>query len=197
MAIGDVYRLTIQWSNAPGLPTAVNQLYFKQDGGLIADTPEEDLVGAWQEEVEAAYASLVTNALAIRSYTVAKAPLFLTSLIVSGLAVGGSASGDAMPPQTAGVIEIRTADFSRRGRGRVFIPPGAESFNSAGKPTGAYRTSLGDVAANIKDDMASTSLSHTGWVWQLWSRADQAAKEVTTAFGGSFWGTQRDRNRLY
>jgi len=197
MAIGDVYRLTVVWSNAPGLPTAVNQFHYEQLDTLVLDTPGEDLVEAFRTKVEAAYASLVTNSLALRRYTVAKAPLFLTEYILEGLAVGGTATGDAMPPQTTGIIETRTGDFTRRGRGRVFIPPGAESFNSLGKPTAAYRSSLGDVAANLLDDMGTGDLLVAGWGWNLWSRADQVAKPILTAFGGAFWGTQRDRNRLY
>lgn len=197
MAVGDTYRLTVVWSNAPGLPTAVNQFHFRQVDTLVLDTPGEDLVGAFQEEVQAAYASLVTNALAIRRYSVAKAPLFLTEHVLEGIGVGGTASGDAMPPQSTGIIEIRTADFTRRGRGRFFIPPGVESFNGLGKPTSAYRTSLGDVAANLMADMNTTTIGHSAWELMLWSRADQEAKLVTTAFGGAFWGSQRDRNRLY
>lgn len=197
MAVGDTYRLSVVWSNAPGLPTAVNQFHYRQTEALIFDTPGEDLVDAFRTIVEAAYASLVTNALAIRRYSVAKAPLFLTEHVLEGISVGGSASGDAMPPQTTGIIEIRTADFTRRGRGRFFIPPGVESFNALGKPTSAYRTSLGDVSVNLKEDMLASAITHAGWELMLWSRADQEAKAVTAAFGGAFWGSQRDRNRLY
>lgn len=49
----------------------------------------------------------------------------------SGAAVAGTATGDLLPPQTALVITLRTAQAGRSFRGRVYLPGFAESVSTA------------------------------------------------------------------
>lgn len=53
----------------------------------------------------------------------------------SGAAVAGTATGDFLPPQTALVITLRTAQAGRSFRGRTYLTGFAESVNTA---TGVY-----------------------------------------------------------
>lgn len=197
MSVDDVYRLSVEWSNTPGFPTAVNLFYFKQIDALVLDTPGEDLVEAFRTECEATYRELVTNALALRKYAVAKAPLFLTEHVLEGLGEGGLATGDAMPPNTGGLLSIKTATLTRRGRGRVFIPPASETYNSGGRPTALMRGNITAFGSFMMVEMNTTTLAHSAWEMQMWSKADQVARPVVSAFSSAIWGSQRDRRYLY
>lgn len=197
IAIGDVFRLKAVWQRTTDGPTAINQFVFKQGGVLILDTPEEDLVAAFREECETQYVNLVTNTIALVKYEVSQSPLFLTSLVDDIDDVGGALTGDALPARIAGLIGFRTADLSRRGRGRYFLPPPNESSNTAGAPSVGYISNVQGFADNLFVDMNTVTITHTNWILQLWSPTDTEAKEVTQINARGRWATQRDRGKLY
>jgi hypothetical protein len=58
-------------------------------------------------------------------------------------ATAGTGAGDVLPPQTAMVVTLRTAQAGRRFRGRVYLPGFVEATNSA---LGAYVGAAGGVA---------------------------------------------------
>jgi hypothetical protein len=62
----------------------------------------------------------------------------------------GTATLDMMPPQTAGLINLRTPTAGRKGLGRKFIAFPAESQNDTdGTPTGGYVTNLTALANQL------------------------------------------------
>jgi len=196
MAINDVFRLRAVWRRTTDGPAMVNAFYFRQVAALIFDTPEEDLVDAFKTSVQPAYVAVVTNTVALVEYQVAKFPDFLTSFIDDTVEEGGALTGDPMPARIAGVLSYRTADLSRRGRGRVFLPSPNEASNTAGAPTTSYLALVDEIRAEL-GDLFTDIIFHAGWEWRMFSPADQLTKAVTSSESVGRWGTQRDRADVY
>lgn len=195
MAVNDTYRLRIVLRRSAVHPACINNFYFRQEEGLVFDTPGEDLVEAWQNDVEAAYTAVFTNYIAITQYQVAQAPLFLTEHIADFVGIGGLMSGDPLPPRNSLCLSNRTADISRRGRGRVYLPPANEAVNQFGAPTSAY---AGDVLAlgNLMLPTIGDGVTTSTWKPMMWSEADQLAKEIVSFFVVPRWTSQRDRDGI-
>jgi len=195
VALNDVYRLWIVLRRSAVHPACINNFYFRQDSVLIFDTPGEDLVQAWIATAEPAYIDLFTSFIAITQYQAAKAPLFLTEHIADFVGTAGTLTGDPLPPRTSICLSNRTIDLSRRGRGRVYLPPASESTNTDGHPASAYVTSVfdfGDLLLSGIGDEITTAL----WTPMMWSEADQEAKQITSFFVTPAWRSQRDRDGI-
>lgn len=195
MAIGDVYRLRVVLRRSFVHPACINNFYFKAETITIFDTQEEDLVQAWQLSAETAYRNCFTNFIAITQYQVAKAPDFNTAFVLDLAGTPGNLTGDALPPRTSFVLSWRTAVLSKRGRGRVYLPPASEADNSSGAPTAGYRTTVsnfGDLLIGGIGDALTTAQ----YTLMMWSPADQVAREVTSHFSVGGWGSQRDRDGI-
>jgi len=196
MAIGDVFKLTTIAEHLSGGKQAVNSWYFEQLGVLILDTPEEDLFDAFLSNVQPVLLDLFTNFISIVTVNIGKGPEYFTSFQQT-VNWQGTASGDPMPAQNCPLLKYRTADVSRRGRGRLFLFAANESVNSSGAPTGAYQdaiNTLGEAAlVTIHDDV----LTHAGWIWRMFSPADAVTKVITSYSAGTYWGSQLDRRGMY
>jgi len=197
MAVGEFYKLTAIWRQATDAPAAVNEFLFEQLDALIFDTAGEDLVDAFRSTCEVAYLACVTGSIALVEYKVAKAPLFLTEYIDDAVEIAGSLTGDPLPARIAGLINKRSADLSRRGRGRTFLPPANEAANTAGAPTVGYVATMQAFADAMMIDMPALSITNSGWRPALWSEADQVAKAVTQMTAKGRWSSQADRENLF
>lgn len=197
MAIGDVYRLTAVVQANATAPKCINQWYFRQEAALVFDTPEEDLVGAFIGECQTLYRGLFTNGLEVFQYAVAPVTTFETSYIEDVSGAIGTLTGEPLPPRVAALISFRTADTSRRGRGRTFLPPANEASSQGSTAVSAYRTTMDDFGNAMLNLMSVTTAFHSGWTWMLWSKADQQAKEVVSYIVRAKWSSQRDRGEIY
>lgn len=197
MAVGDVYRLTAVVQANATAPKCINQWFFRQEDALVFQTAEEDLVGAFIEECQTFYRGLFTNGLEVFQYAVAPVTTFETSYIQDVSGAIGTLTGEPLPPRVAGLISFRTADTSRRGRGRTFLPPANEASSQGSTAVSAYRTAMDDFADGLLVQMAQTTITHSGWQWMLWSKADQVAKEVVSYIIRAKWSSQRDRGEIY
>jgi len=196
MAIGDVYKLNVVWGSDVSEHVCVNDFYFIQNLALVFDEPGEDLVERWRDEVEGAYKETVTNKLFIKSYRVSKAPNFDTEFEVAGLTVLGAAAGDAMSPILSGLLQLRTADLTRRGKSRNFMPPTTETFNTAGHPNASYTDDL-LFLANLIVEMDTENVLYARWGWGMYSKTDEEFKPITSYAARGTWSRQVDRARLY
>lgn len=196
MAIGDIYRLSATWRREANPRVCVNHFYFKQTVNLILDTPEEDLIGAFQEYGQDLYLALVTDFLVLENYAISQAPLFET-FFVQDVAEPGTLTGEPLPPVTSLFIRTRTAVFNKKGRGGFFIPPAVESVNTNGKPTGSYVTSANNFMSALVNDMAADIVTYAGWTLQVWSPALGAGNTVTVYQPKTGWSHQVDRGFIY
>lgn len=196
MAVGDVYRLAVQLRRETDPFTCVNVFHLRQEAPLILDTPGEDLVDAFRSIVETDYLNLFTNLLTIYRYSVAKAPLFLTEYFVD-VVVPGALTGEGLPPRTSAVITWRTADLTRRGRGRTFLPPATEGSSTGSGVTGGYLADMQDFISKYLTVLPADIITHAGWLPGIWSTADQLFKPIISSTANLRWKSQRDRLNLY
>lgn len=118
-----------------------------------------------------------------------------TETLTGGNMGSGTATGQALPEQTCGVITLRTDLGGPRYRGRVYIPfPAEDSNDSDAKPTTAYYdnlTLLGDVlAAGMSPGSGGNTVD---MVPVIWSRKYGTWRDVTGRQSRFKWGTQRSR----
>jgi len=102
-----------------------------------------------------------------------------------------------MPPRTAGILSFRSATPGRRGRGRMYIPPSVESQNTLGRPTLGYLTTVENLGDALLSAMNTGGVEFAAWEWVVWSEADQVARAVTSYVARGYWGSQRDRTRIF
>ena len=197
MAVNDVIRINAIWANNPNVAVAVNEWHFRQGTSLILDTPEEDCLDAFRTKVEPDYLFIVTSALYLIRYQVSIGPDFNTSLESDFAPIVGQKGGDPLPPRTAGLMQKKTATFSRRGRGRIFLPPANEASSGGSAATSAYRTDVDTFRDDVMTDMASGGIANADWIFSLWSEADQVARDVTSFRFVTTWSSKRSRKNLY
>lgn len=196
MAVNDVYRLRVVCRRSSVGVACINDFYFKQTLTTILDSPGEDLVQAWEDDAEVPYTSLFTNFLGVVQYQVAKAPLFLTEHQKDVAGVAGLLTGDPLPPRTSICVSWRTADLTRRGRRRVYLPPANEAQSSDGNPISSYITACLAFGNLFADASIGDGVTTATWLGMMWSPADQAAKPLLQCFVTSSWRTQRDRSQI-
>jgi len=196
MAIGDLYKLSCIWNRSPSEQVIVNEFVFRQDTALILDTPEEDLVQAFTNEVQDLYVALVTDFLSLITYRVALLPANDASLIQS-VGVAGGSTGDPLPSYTSQFVRARTANFTRSGRGGFYLPPTVESANTNGVPNSGYTTPIGTMCDALIDDMSTADLAHGAWSWVVYSRLTETFNVITNVTIPPRWSHQIDRRGAY
>lgn len=114
----------------------------------------------------------------------------------SGAAVVGTGTGDALPPQTALVVTLRTASAGRRFRGRVYLPGFCEAVNLTNGVFSALASPVNFITA-IK-----SALTTSGMDLGVLSRPNPDATPPNAGFitvvtsmvlRDSVWDTQRRR----
>lgn len=114
----------------------------------------------------------------------------------SGAAVTGTMAGDALPPQIALCITLRTAQAGASWRGRVYLPGFAEAFNAGGGTANSGTAAVAFVTA-IK-----SALTTSGMDLGVLSRPNTAVNPLLTGFitpvtsivcRDLVWDTQRRR----
>lgn len=196
MAIGENFALRVFWLNDDTLKVAENTFYFQQTSALVFDTPGEDLVQAFVTEIIPVYTPILSNRYGLRKITVVLMPDNVTVHEESFPGTtAGLATGDMLPATIAPILRYRTGDFSRRGRGRLFLPPSTETYNtSTGVPTAAAQTAIADLGDALLD--LDDNVLYGGWLWMMWSEADQVMKEILAHGISNRWGRQRKRERV-
>jgi hypothetical protein len=116
---------------------------------------------------------------------------------VENVDLPGTQSGELMPAILAGFIRFNTADFSRRGKGGIFVPPATEGANVGGIPAAgqvAAWQALGDAALA---GMKIGGVLYAQWDLVIHSKADNAFKPVTSTIARAGWSHQIDRRGMY
>jgi hypothetical protein len=192
LVIPDCVQAVIKWEFNT-TPWAVNVLHYTDStfptiNQAVADAFAADVGAAW----DASGIGPLTadewriNGVSVRSIDVANQPPIDAALVRTG-----TATGDALSPQLAVCITLRTALAGRSFRGRVFVPGGAEGDNAAdGSITGAYGTACRNFVNALTDFTSGTDTF--GLVVASRTLAD---KNLVTAVvqRDSVWDIQRRR----
>lgn len=198
LLLNDVVKVT--FFNKQGSQVSQNVVHFIVDA--VTGTPTEqgvadDLSTVWSS----LYADLMTDKAEYRGLRLQRVGLMPTQGVLTTSGVGaGTLAGDALPPQTAGLIRKLTDTVGRTGRGRFYIPFPAEASSDAnGRPNVSYQTSM---AAFV------TKLTTTTTYGPFGNNADLTpclfkitlgigtVKRITSAVRRADWATQRRRGFL-
>lgn len=103
----------------------------------------------------------------------------------------GSQGGNPLPPQCAVVVTLHTANATRHGKGRMYLPAPATAWvTAAGRLDTSHRNALAGWAAAFIGDVNSFV---GGQSVDVFSRATETAYPVTSISVGDVIDTQRRR----
>lgn len=110
----------------------------------------------------------------------------------------GLIAGDALPPQTSGLLSLTTDFAGRRFRGRMYVPfPGEASSGADGKPINAYLIrliSLGQLFTQVLTFSGEGNDAVTARVVMRGIGPNFYAVPVTAFKARIAWATQRRRS---
>jgi hypothetical protein len=199
MAIGDIFKLSVVGEAGQGQELVCN-FHYQQEDALILDTPGEDLVQAWREEVEDLWLATFSSAALLDHYEVRGVtdPTYGFDFSIGEPRPVGGIGGEALPAMTSAIVTWRTALIGRSNRGRTYMWQIGESSQSGGRVTNAY-IALMDAWASAAQEI-DTTLTHAGWNLGVLSRFHNHNKRpepvfnlVTDHRNNSLLGTQRRR----
>lgn len=195
MAVGEIYRLAVKWEHEITGDDAVNIFHFKQLDALILDTPGEDLVGAFQEEVEELYAGIVSVNYSIVQYSVRKVASNEDAYDAPAAVTGErGTTSDQLPSTVAAIITWTTGLTGRNNRGRTYLPPTSEGDLLAGLWASTYfPTGMGNFADAMIEAMAELTVTHAGWQLGVRSETFDAFQPITGYVLRQVPGTVRRR----
>ena len=195
MAEGDVYRLSALWEHEASGDDVVNVWHFVQDSALILDTPGEDLVGAFQANVETLYAGIVHVNYTLTKYSVRRVQgnTEAFDLLVSVPGERG-VTNDQNAAQVSGIITWTTGLTGRSFRGRTYLPPTSEGDVSGGLFSSTYYPEgMSNFAEAMIVDMSLVTIEFAAWILTVWSPTLEQQTPVTGFVARQVPGVQRKR----
>lgn len=200
--LGDIYAVSVIY-NLPGGIAQTN--YGFQCIATVAGEAQQALGAAFQT---ALLKNTSGGLLHGTHNSVSSSRLWVTDVKPGELATyirtysavaGDEASGEALPPQCAAVLSLRTALKGRSYRGRVYLPGMGEVSQSGGTWIAAQQAKYATIAAQL---LAVFGPSGTNTDWRLavisrWlnkvERATPVAVEVNAISADNLVRTQRRR----
>lgn len=176
---GDVWISTLHTSGAANLATAH---------------------GAWSTFVNAIYNNALKTRWAIPSQITNLATVSLdpvtgkqTAVTSSGVALVGTAAGQALSPRDSIVISLRTALPTKAGRGRMFLPgPDAGHLGTSGLLIGTDATAIATAVGAAMTTLKATSQP------VVYHAKTKTVDNIITVMVGQVLATQRRRtNRVF
>lgn len=188
-------KLLVQLRNTTIQQVAENSFGFHVTTAPAVGENWEDLVPNFISYVQTAYLGLINNQWFIEQYKIVD--------MFSGTVVGeiggninyvGLGSGDAMPPQIAGIVSWRSGRTGRRGKGRTYLPPTSEGNSaSAGAPSGPYIDAMDQWAELMKTFHTEIGPEGGVYTFSIMSDADQSHHVVIGHVSRQKWATRRSR----
>jgi len=194
MAVGDVYRLSVQNINRNSFNELVNVFHYRLEADLpLTHTGAEDLIIAWDALVKGPYkgpmsANTDVTKLEVRQVTggTEYAELALTP------PEPGSQGGDIMAQQTCPIITWRTGQAGRSFRGRTYLPATSELVLSNGFFAPSFVTVMNDFGSAAMH-LPSATPNYGEWQMVIWSRTLSVGTPVTSFTSRNIPATQRSR----
>jgi hypothetical protein len=193
--VGDILQIALISRRDVQYSANVRQFRVSAVGGVPA-TDADALV-----ELDAVFAPLLKPLIATNgSYHGLKgsriSPMPTPTLAAFAGRGAGTAAGDAMAPQVAGILRLLTGLAGRSKRGRMYVPFPSETDNGPdGRPEAGYfarMTSLGDALdGGILVAVGGRTATLTPIIYH---RATNTYDDITFYAVVGNWGTQRRRS---
>lgn len=144
MAIGDVYKLSVQGSFGVAHQWVMTH-HYRQELAYILSTPAEGLATAYAEDVAPTLAQILSANYLIDVIEVRQVTGGLESFDYAA-DIPGEMAGETLPPQICPLVKWSTGLSGRRNRGRSYYPAPPESVQDAGIMGGTYKTAVQNVS---------------------------------------------------
>lgn len=195
MPVNDV--LEVRYVSTAGLQVSLNVRHYVITSVGAPEPTHQDIADRLGVVMATQYKTQLSSSATFRGIGVRRLlPPPRTAETVDGTTSGpGTRGADLLPKQIAAVISLRTAEATRRGRGRMYIPFPSETDNtSAGLPVAAYGTDLVNLAA-LQNDLITVTAGGGTLVMTpvIFRRSDGTTRVITQVNARSIWGTQRRR----
>jgi hypothetical protein len=118
VAVGDVYRLSVECLHVNGNVVMANVFHFRQKAGF---TSAINLIGDWRLVMETEFKLLFSGGCRIQKYSARSIIPLNTDFYESTHSIPGTGGANALPPLVAAVMTWRTGLPGRRKRGRSYI----------------------------------------------------------------------------
>jgi hypothetical protein len=190
MAVGDIYRVTLE--GAVGTDDMVTVHHFRlQSGGGSGNEDSESLAKAFEAQTLPEWFAMISNqygALQVKVRGVTN-PIVGYDHTVSGV---GDVAGEFLPLQNAVLVNWRTAKFGRSFRGKTYIPAIGEASVANGAVLSAFSTLI-DTWATVLETLAGTDPVTASFRHVVYSRELLEANDVTSWVMSPYAATQRRR----
>jgi hypothetical protein len=180
-----------------GSQLAINARHYRVDiivGVQPTDTQIRDRFDALFGPLYTPLLSTTTNFIGCTVRKIHPLPVLLETAR-AGVSTAGTATGDPLPKQVAGVITLRSPFAGRSNRGRLYIPFPAEGSNDTDStPTAAYLADQGFLGLGLASNVVVTAGANSATLGPvIWRRGPRTAVVITGFTGRDKWGTQRRR----
>lgn len=199
IATNDVYKIQIICRQ--GGQNGVNVKLLKIKAQSAGPTSQIAFLDGICVQLSALYQNLISSQAVYRGMTMQLLGVVGTIVIVSTNGAGaGIALGDPLPPQTAGLIILKSIAPRRKNIGRVYVPFPTEGDSAgAGSPTAGYVANLD----TLKNQFVGTrsivlALNTIQYEWTTVPKVYNPAvfNPFVQGLSRAFWGTQRRRSYL-
>ncbi len=171
IANGDLLSARVWTSaNAQAAVNTYNFLCISVTGGGVTD---QDFSNAIDAPAALLYGPLIPSVVTydgVQVYFIRRSPMVLPNPVKTTSSAGpGTAGGNILPLQTAGILKYNTLVRGPAGRGRVYLPFIASSFlTTQGEPTTAYDVLVNSFASALLSPLVVTNgASSATLVWSL------------------------------
>lgn len=192
MAVGDIFRVTIQGKQAG--ETWVNVMHYRESATGVGNA-ETELADSCDAVLGPAYKTFLSHDASYDQVAVQRIdPLPVSYTVIDNTNAGiGLVAQDMLPPANAMTVTKKTAYAGRKYRGRVFLPGIPKTYTSDGGFT------AGGLAAGqlLADDLKSPRLPGA-WTFTpiLWHRSSRTYTVLTDMTARQVPRVQRRREHF-
>lgn len=165
IVVPNAIEVDLLWNIVP-TKTVKNVLHGQVSAGFTATAAVAQAIyaaiiasAAWTAYKANVNAGAALAGVALRDLRSAGLPLVQST----GAATAGTGTGVALPPGTAAVITLRTANAGRNFRGRIYLP-GLDSTDmnlNTGNFTAAFQTNAQNFITAVQAALTASSITHS------------------------------------
>lgn len=182
-----------------GSQNGINRRHWRLKGPTLPTLTVEDFVQVFGEQLGIRLKAVLVSGASYRGAIARLIRPFQSVSYTSTLSQGpGLNAGDALPPQTAGLISLKSDSPGRRGRGRMYLPfPSEASSGADGKPMQAYVNAASQLVMLLTQSRIITIGGVDNEVEPvIFSRVDGQSARITAMTVRQSWATQRRRSEI-
>ncbi len=193
-AVGDVVEVKVYCEDLE--QTSVTTTHWRVDAvngfGVDMQTLANDFNTAFGAEVPPGMANDVTmSGTGVRIL----APVLSIEIESNNASFPGSGLGVSLPRQTSGLLSVYADIPGPKGRGRMYIPFPAATFNTtSGIPTAAWVTHLDSIGTLVTTPFVSGGgVDNIHLRPVLWHRSTRTSDDLSRFVSRQKWATQKRR----